>query len=66
MDVFWNAACSHCGHGLSQLEWVRQACKAAAAKVGDVITLREHHLERADRIRYGIGDDIFVLINGKE
>ena len=66
VDVFWNVYCSHCAHGLSQLEWIRQAFKAAAAKVGDVVTLREHQLERADRVHYGTGDDIFVLINGNK
>ena len=65
VDVFWNVYCSHCAHGFSQLEWVRQAFKIAAEEVGNVVTLREHQLGRADRVRYGIGDYIFVLINGK-
>ena len=65
VDMFWHVACSHCGHGLSQLEVVRQACKAAAEEVGDVVTLREQQIERADRVRYGTGDKHIVLINGE-
>ena len=65
VDMFWFVACSLCGHGLSQLELVRQVCKAAAEEVGDVVTLREHQLERADRVCYATGDDTIVLINGK-
>lgn len=66
VDVFWDVQCSNCGHGLSGLEWVRQVFKAAVAEVGNVVTLHEHQLERADRITYGIGDEMFVLINGKK
>ena len=65
VDVFWDVQCSNCGHGLSGLEWVRQVFKAAVAEVGDVVILREHQLERADRVQYGMGDEMFILINGK-
>ena len=66
MDVFWDVQCSNCGHGLSYFEWVRQVFKAAVAEVGDVIILREHQLERSDRVNYGIADEMVVLINGEK
>ena len=66
LDVFWDVQCSNCGHGLSGLEWVRHVVKAAVAEVGDIVILREHQLKRADRVNYGIGDEMLGLINGKK
>lgn len=66
VDVFWDVQYSNCGHGLSGLEWVRHLVKAAVAEVGDVVILREHQLKRADRVNYGIGDEMLGLINGQK
>ena len=66
IDVFWNVWCSYCAHGLTQLEWVRQAYNIAAQEVGERIILREHLIDRANTLNYGIGEQHIVLINGEK
>lgn len=66
IDVFWNVWCSYCAHGLAQLEWVRQACNTAAQEIGERIILREHLIDRANTLNYGIGEQHIVLINGEK
>lgn len=66
IDVFWNVWCSYCAHGLAQLEWVRQACNTAAQEVREPIILREHLIDRANTLNYGIGEQHIVLINGEK
>ena len=65
VDVFWNVWCSYCAHGLTQLEWVRQSCNTAAQDVGENVILREHLINRANTVNYGIGEQHIVLINGE-